>query len=146
MPTNSTRNWEKTGWRNVPGGQMPDWPDRQKFAAAYERLCRLPPLVFAGEARRLKSLLHEACLGKAFVLQAGDCAELFSRCHGPYIRDLLKVILQIAVILTYAGEKRLVNIGRMAGQYAKPRSNSHEKTGDIALPVGQAALLHHLEQ
>ncbi len=138
-------NWSRCSWRGLPAEQLPEWPDQQKLKTAYERLCKLPPLVFAGEARRLKGLLHEACLGKAFVLQAGDCAELFSRCHGPDIRDLLKVILQIAVILTYAGEKRLINIGRMAGQYAKPRSSSYEKLGHITLPVYRGDMVNSLE-
>ncbi len=122
----SKQVWAKNSWRCFPAKQQPSWPSADASDAAVARLSRLPALVSSGETRKLKNQLKEVANGKAFVLQAGDCAETFSRCHGPYIHDLLKTILQMAVVLAFAGEKKVVTIGRLAGQYAKPRSESTE--------------------
>lgn len=119
-------NWDKSRWRSFPITQQPVWGDATAYLDVMKQLNSLPALVFAGESRTLKRELAEAALGRAFVLQAGDCAETFVQCHGPTIHNLLKVILQMAVILTYAGEKKVVKIGRIAGQYAKPRSTDYE--------------------
>lgn len=122
----SRKDWSKNSWRSFRAMQQPSWHSPEAGKAAFERLSNLPALVFAGETRALKDQLKDVAAGKAFILQAGDCAETFSRCHGPYIHDLLKVILQMAVILAFAGEKKIVTIGRLAGQYAKPRSEENE--------------------
>ncbi len=126
--------WTPSGWRCLLARQQPAWPDPSLRDATLDTLSHLPALVFAGESRALKQGLAEAAEGQAFVLQAGDCAEDFSRCHGPLIHDLLKVILQMSVILTYAGEKKVVKIGRIAGQYAKPRTSETEVVAGRLLP------------
>ena len=111
-------SWTKASWRAFSVAQQPKWPDNNVSQDVVAQLSTLPALVFAGETRALREQLAEVAEGHAFVLQAGDCAERFARCHGPYIHDLLKVILQMAVILAYAGEQKIVTIGRFAGQYA----------------------------
>ena len=126
--------WSKDSWRSFPAAQQPTWFDREICDDVVTQLSRLPALVFAGETRTLLQQLREVAEGRAYVLQAGDCAEDFSRCHGPYIHDLLKVILQMAVILAYAGEKKIVTIGRLAGQYAKPRSSDVECVNGREIP------------
>lgn len=120
------QEWNKTSWRAFPARQQPVWPDKRVCEEVLQEIASLPPLVFAGEVRTLRDYLAEAAEGRAFVLQAGDCAEDFARCTGPAIRELLKVILQMSVVLAYAGERRVVKIGRIAGQYAKPRSADTE--------------------
>lgn len=125
--------WTKYSWRSYPIRQQPKWPDAREYEKTLKKLSLLPALVFAGETRALKQKLREAADGKAFVLQCGDCAEDFSGCHGPRIHNLLKVILQMSVILTYAGEKQVVNIGRIAGQYAKPRSSDTENINGVEI-------------
>lgn len=126
--------WTRTGWRSFPAQQQPVWPDAQACEDTLKQIAHLPALVFAGESRSLKQDLAEVLKGNAFVLQAGDCAEDFSRCHGPSIHNLLKVILQMSIIMTYAGEKKVVKIGRIAGQYAKPRSSDIETFGSLTIP------------
>ncbi|SEM05646.1 3-deoxy-D-arabinoheptulosonate-7-phosphate synthase [Syntrophus gentianae] len=126
--------WTKSGWRAFPARQQPVWPDAAVRDETLGELSKLPPLVFAGESRTLRGQLAEAAEGRAFVLQCGDCSEDFSRCTGPDIRELLKVILQMSVILTYAGEKRVIKIGRFAGQYAKPRSSDTEMVNGEEIP------------
>ncbi len=129
------REWDKSGWRSYPAVQQPSWPDKQAYEQVLQNISQLPPLVFAGESRTLKGQLAEAAEGKAFVLQCGDCSEDFSRCSGPAIRELLKVILQMSVILAYAGEKKVIKIGRIAGQYAKPRSADTEVINGLEIPT-----------
>jgi len=126
--------WSKSSWRSFPIQQQPHWPDANVYEDVLDKLSQLPALVFAGETRALKNQLAEVCEGNAIILQAGDCSEDFSRCHGPRIHDLLKVILKISVILAYAGEKKIVKIGRMAGQYAKPRSSDTEVVNGREIP------------
>ena len=118
--------WTKSSWQKFTALQQPKWPDQKAYQEAVDTIARLPPLVFAGEIRDLKKQLAAAVEGKAFLLQGGDCAEDFTHCTAPAIRDLLKVILQMAVILSYAGGKPVIKVGRMAGQYAKPRSADTE--------------------
>jgi len=118
--------WTKSSWQNFTALQQPKWPDKKAYLEAVDTIAKLPPLVFAGEIRDLKKQLAAAVEGKAFLLQGGDCAEDFTHCTAPAIRDLLKVILQMAVILSYAGGKPVIKVGRMAGQYAKPRSADTE--------------------
>jgi len=119
-------NWTKYSWRSFPATQQPHWPAAQLVDTTLNTLSQLPPLVFADESLSLRRELADAVRGNAFVLQCGACAEDFSRCTGSDIRDLLKVILQMSLIITYAGEKRVIKIGRIAGQYAKPRSSDTE--------------------
>jgi 3-deoxy-7-phosphoheptulonate synthase len=118
--------WNKTSWQNFEALQQPKWPDAEAYKNIIETISLLPPLCFAGEIRALKAQLADAVEGKAFLLQGGDCSEDFANCTAPGIRENLKVILQMAIILSYAGGKPVIKIGRMAGQYAKPRSSDTE--------------------
>jgi len=127
-------NWHPSSWRNFPAQQLPPWPDPEEYQQAVGTISTFPPLVFAGEIRDLKAVLAKASEGQAFLLQGGDCAEDFSQCTAPYIRETLKVLLQMAIILTYAGGKPVAKVGRIAGQFAKPRSSNMEKIGELELP------------
>lgn len=131
---NEGKEWSKSSWQQYEALQQPNWPDKQKHDEVVAALASLPPLVFAGEIRDLKSLLAKASVGEAFLLQGGDCSEEFSRCTAPNIRETLKVLLQMAVILTYAGNKPVVKVGRIAGQYAKPRSSDTENIDGVEIP------------
>ena len=122
--------WAPDSWRSRPAAQQPTWPDDDALKQVHARLAGLPPLVFAGEARHLTRALGQAADGRAFVLQAGDCAESFSEFTADGIRDKLKVILQMAVVLTYGAGLPVVKVGRIAGQFAKPRSSPTEQIGD----------------
>ncbi len=126
--------WTPSTWREHALRQMPTYDDQAELTRAVERLRQLPPLVFAGEARRLRQLLHKAARGEAFVLMGGDCAESFDEFHPNTIRDTFRIILQMAVVLTYGASLPTVKVGRMAGQFAKPRSAPTETRGDITLP------------
>jgi 3-deoxy-7-phosphoheptulonate synthase len=120
-------------WRSKPIRQQPNWPDELELKSVVEKIRKLPALVYAGETRSLLNELQQAGNGKAFILQCGDCAEEFDRCHGPSIHNLLNVMLQMSVIISYAAELRVVTIGRIAGQYAKPRSSDFEQVGDSSI-------------
>ena len=126
--------WSRTSWRARPAMQLPEYPDAAALAAVETKLAKYPPLVFAGEARALKAKLAEAAAGEAFLLQGGDCAESFEEFGADIIRDTFRVLLQMAVVLTFAARKPVVKVGRMAGQFAKPRSAPTEKVGDLELP------------
>jgi 3-deoxy-7-phosphoheptulonate synthase len=126
--------WSPSSWRDFPAQQQPDWPDDAALERVLKQLAALPPLVFAGEARALTAALGEVASGKAFLLQAGDCAESFNEFSADNIRDKLRVILQMAVVLTYGGGVPVVKVGRIAGQFAKPRSSPTERVGGIDLP------------
>jgi 3-deoxy-7-phosphoheptulonate synthase len=127
-------DWSPQSWRDHPAAQQPDWPDADALERALDELRAVPPLVFAGEARSLRHSLAEAAEGRAFVLQAGDCAESFDAFSANTIRDKLKVILQMAVVLTYGSGVPTVKIGRIAGQFAKPRSSPTEVRDGVELP------------
>ncbi|MBT6031739.1 MAG: 3-deoxy-7-phosphoheptulonate synthase class II, partial [Kordiimonadaceae bacterium] len=129
-----TKNWTPDSWRSMPIRQVPTYPDEAKLAGVEGELRNLPPLVFSGEARRLKSQLGDVANGKAFLLQGGDCAESFAEFHADKIRDTFRVILQMAVALTFAASCPIVKVGRMAGQYAKPRSSDSETKDGVSLP------------
>ena len=131
MSANST--WRPDSWRSFPVAQSPLWPDEEHLERVESDLRAKPPLVFAGEARRLKSQLADVAAGRGFLLQAGDCAENFNEGAADFIRDKLKVILQMAVALTYAGGVPVVKIGRIAGQFAKPRSDNYEERDGVRL-------------
>jgi 3-deoxy-7-phosphoheptulonate synthase len=130
----STSPWSAASWRKFAAAQQPEWPDAEALKKAEVQLSALPPLVFAGEARRLTTQLAEVANGRAFLLQAGDCAESFADFSADSIRDKLKIILQMAVALTYAAGVPVVKVGRIAGQFAKPRSAPTERIGDVDLP------------
>ena len=129
-----TTGWTKSDWRRKPRVQMPDYPDQAALRAVEVQLSRMPPLVFAGEVRKLKRALGEVAAGKAFLLQGGDCAESFAEFSADNIRDTFKVLLQMAIVLTWGAKLPVVKIGRMAGQFAKPRSAATETLGGVELP------------
>ncbi len=126
--------WHPETWRGHPAAQQPQWPDETSLTKVRNALTQMPPLVFAGEARNLLRDLGEVCQRRAFVLQAGDCAESFDGVTADSIRDKLKVILQMAVVLAFSAGVPTVKIGRIAGQFAKPRSSSTEVINGVELP------------
>ncbi|QMW24108.1 class II 3-deoxy-7-phosphoheptulonate synthase [Sandaracinobacteroides saxicola] len=128
------QHWTPSSWRDAEARQMPTWPDAAAAAAVEAELKNYPPLVFAGEARSLREKLADVAEGKAFLLQGGDCAESFAEFHPNNIRDTFRVILQMAVVLTYGSHMPVVKVGRMAGQFAKPRSADTEEIAGISLP------------
>ncbi|MFM7225862.1 MAG: class II 3-deoxy-7-phosphoheptulonate synthase [Actinomycetota bacterium] len=126
--------WQPSSWRARPAAQQPPWPDATSLEAATDELRTMPPLVFAGEARTLRAALARVSRGEGFLLQAGDCAESFGEFSADNIRDKLKVILQMSVALTYSTGVPTVKVGRIAGQFAKPRSSATETRDDLTLP------------
>src|SRR3978361_1807911 len=133
-PAQIASGWTPSSWRNCPIRQVPSYPDAAKLASMEARLTRFPPLVFAGEARRLKASLALAAEGQAFVLQGGDCAESFGDFTANVIRDTFRVLLQMAVVLTFGASVAVGKMGRMAGQFAKPRSSDTETIDGETLP------------
>src|SRR5215475_783326 len=129
-----SERWTPDSWRQKPVLQVPEYPDAKALADVEGQLATFPPLVFAGEARNLKKALARIAAGEAFLLQGGDCAESFAEHGANNIRDFFRVFLQMAVVLTYAGAVPVVKVGRIAGQFAKPRSSSTEKTSGVELP------------
>ncbi len=127
-------SWSPDSWRSMPVVQMPDYPDQQHLRDVEKQLSSVPPLVFAGEARSLKRSLGQVAHGEAFMLLGGDCAESFAEFHPDKIRDTFRVLLQMAVVLTFGAARPVVKIGRMAGQFAKPRSGNTETIDGIELP------------
>ncbi|HSL57876.1 MAG TPA: 3-deoxy-7-phosphoheptulonate synthase class II [Acidimicrobiales bacterium] len=130
----SDPTWTPSSWRDRPAAQQPEWPDEADLERVLKVIGTLPPLVFAGEARGLTRQLARVAQGEAFLLQAGDCAESFDAFSADAIRDKLKVILQMAVVLTYSAGVPAIKVGRIAGQFAKPRSSATETVGDRVLP------------
>src|SRR5690606_19755438 len=141
-----TERWTPASWRAKPAKHIPsDYPDAAAVTRVEEMLRQMPPLVFAGEARRLKSLLGDVADGKAFLLQGGDCAESFKEFHADNIRDTFRLILQMAVVLTFAGGKPVVKVGRIAGQFAKPRSEPIETVDGVTLPSYRGDIINGME-
>jgi 3-deoxy-7-phosphoheptulonate synthase len=136
------RVWTPSAWRDLPAEQQPEWPDPHVLDQTLKSLSALPPLVFAGEARSLQRALAEVASGGAFLLQAGDCAESFHDFTADSIRDKLKVILQMAVVLTYGAGLPVVKLGRIAGQFAKPRSSATELVDGRILPSFRGHVVH----
>lgn len=136
--------WQKANWRNKPRVQMPDYTDAAALGAVEAQLSKYPPLVFAGEARRLKQHLAAAGRGEAFLLQGGDCAESFEQFSADAIRDTFKVMLQMAMVLTYGAKVPVVKVGRMAGQFAKPRSAPTETVEGVELPSYRGDIINDL--
>lgn len=140
-----TVNWSATSWRNHTALQMPEYEDQAELDRVAAKLASYPPLVFAGEARSLKHDLAAVSRGEAFLLQGGDCAESFSEFSGDLIRDTFRVMLQMAVVLTFGAKKPVVKVGRMAGQFAKPRSAATETVGGVELPSYRGDIINELE-
>jgi 3-deoxy-7-phosphoheptulonate synthase len=134
--------WTPASWRELHAAQQPDWPDVAALVAARESLRGLPPLVFAGEARALLAALGEVCEGRAFLLQAGDCVESFRDVSAPAIREKLKVLLQMSAVLTYGATLPVVKVGRIAGQFAKPRSEPTEIVDGVEMPSFRGHVVH----
>jgi 3-deoxy-7-phosphoheptulonate synthase len=140
-----TKNWTPTSWRGKPVKQMPYYPDAQALSDVEARLRTYPPLVFAGEARKLKKQLAAVSRGEGFLLQGGDCAESFAEHGADNIRDFFRVFLQMAVVLTFGASQPVVKIGRIAGQFAKPRSADTETKNGIELPVYRGDIINGTE-
>ncbi len=136
--------WSPDSWRSKPIVQVPEYPDQKSLAEVEAQLASFPPLVFAGEARALKRALARAAAGETFVLQGGDCAESFAEHSANNIRDFFRVFLQMAVVLTFAGASPVVKIGRIAGQFAKPRSAPTEKQGGVELPAYRGDIVNDI--
>ena len=126
--------WTPSSWQNRPAGQQPAYPDDEALAGAVEQLASLPPLVTSWEVERLKIQLAEAAAGKRFLLQGGACAERFDQCSAPIITNKLKILLQMSLVLTHGLKRRIIRVGRFAGQYAKPRSSDLEERDGVTLP------------
>jgi len=143
--TGPPSEWSPSSWRDFAAAQQPDWPDADAVEHALDALRRQPPLVFAGEARALTSALGQVVEGKAFLLQAGDCAESFDSGAANAIRDKLKVILQMAVVLTYGSGVPAIKVGRIAGQFAKPRSSATEIRDGVELPSFRGHIVNDID-
>jgi len=138
-------SWTPASWRAKPVQQVPSYPDETALAEAEGRLASYPPLVFAGEARRLEAALAKVAQGKAFLLQGGDCAESFAEFNANNIRDTFRVMLQMAVVLTFGAAMPVVKLGRMAGQFAKPRSADMETIEGVTLPSYRGDIINGIE-
>ncbi len=138
-------DWNKSSWRLKPIVQHPTYPDESALHKVEDQLSKYPPLVFAEEARDLKKKMADATEGKAFLLQGGDCAESFAEFNADNIRDFFKVMLQMSVILTFAGGCPVIKVGRIAGQFAKPRSSDTETIGDVTLPSYRGDIINSIE-
>src|SRR5438067_7818682 len=140
-----SERWTPDSWRTKPVMQMPEYPDAKALADVEAQLATFPPLVFAGEARNLKKALARVAAGEAFLLQGGDCAESFAEHGADNIRDFFRVFLQMSVVLTFAGAQPVVKVGRVAGQFAKPRSSDNETKGGVTLPSYRGDIINGIE-
>lgn len=136
--------WSRESWQTKVARQMPNYPDTDKLANVTQKLAEQPPLVFAGEVRALKQDLAKVANGEAFLLQGGDCAESFAEFKAGHIRDTFKVMMQMAVVMTYGGQLPVVKIGRIAGQFAKPRSADMETQNGISLPSYRGDIINDI--
>ena len=139
-----SKNWQPESWRSRDILQVPEYGDADALAHVEETLRKQPPLVFAGEARALRAQLAKVAEGQAFLLQGGDCAESFAEFHADNIRDTFKVLLQMAIVLTYGAACPVVKVGRMAGQFAKPRSSTTEEIGGVTLPSYRGDIINDM--
>jgi 3-deoxy-7-phosphoheptulonate synthase len=137
--------WSPDSWRQKPITQVPVYPDQDRLTAVEKQLAKFPPLVFAGEARELTSQLADVARGEAFLLQGGDCAESFAEHGADHIRDFFRVFLQMAVILTHGASKPVLKVGRIAGQFAKPRSSDTETIDGLTLPSYRGDIINDIE-
>ena len=136
--------WTPSSWRDKPISQVPAYPDATALGDAEKQLATFPPLVFAGEARELKAHLADVARGEAFLLQGGDCAESFAEHGADHIRDFFRVFLQMAIVLTHGAGKPVVKVGRIAGQFAKPRSADTETIDGVTLPSYRGDIIHDI--
>src|ERR1700735_5665141 len=137
--------WNPESWRAKPIEQAPAFPDGAALAEVERQLAGYPPLVFAGEARKLKRALGKAMAGEAFLLQGGDCAEAFAEHSADNIRDFFRVFLQMAVVMTFAAASPVIKVGRVAGQFAKPRSSDSETIDGVTLPAYRGDIVNDIE-
>ena len=142
--TDMAKNWQPDSWRSRDILQVPEYSDADALARVEDNLRKQPPLVFAGEARALRAQLAKVAEGKAFLLQGGDCAESFAEFHADNIRDTFKVLLQMAVVLTYGAACPVVKVGRLAGQFAKPRSSATEEVDGVTLPSYRGDIINDM--
>lgn len=145
VKNNQQEPWSPETWLTKPAKQLPAYDNTDELASVVETLKNYPPLVFAGEARRLKKALAKVAAGDAFLLQAGDCAESFAEFHPKNIRDTFRVILQMAIVMTFAAGVPIVKVGRIAGQFAKPRSDSNETRDGVTLPSYKGDIINGME-
>ncbi len=138
-------DWSATSWKSKTAKQQPNYPDAGKVSAVLAQLSRLPPLVTSWEIENLKEQLAEASRGERFLLQGGDCAENFEECTSPIIANKLKILLQMSLVLVHGSKKRVIRVGRFAGQYAKPRSADLETRGEVTLPSYRGDMINRLE-
>ncbi|TXH82600.1 MAG: 3-deoxy-7-phosphoheptulonate synthase class II, partial [Rhizobium sp.] len=139
------QNWTPSSWRQKPIQQVPDFPDKAALAETEAQLASYPPLVFAGEARRLKAHLANVAEGNGFLLQGGDCAESFAEHGADTIRDFFRAFLQMAVVLTFGAQLPVVKVGRIAGQFAKPRSSNIETQNGVSLPTYRGDIINGID-
>ena len=139
------KKWSKYTWRNYNISQQPFYENKSNLKLIEAKIEKLPPLIFAGEVRRLKANLKKVAIGEAFLLQGGDCAESFSDFSANNLRDSFKVILQMSAVLTYASSLPVVKVGRMAGQFAKPRSENYEEKEGIKLPSYRGDIINDIK-
>ena len=137
--------WSPSSWRNFPIKQQPEYEDKELLASVERELKSYPPLIFAGEARNLQKDLARVGRGEAFIVQGGDCAESFSAFNGETIKNLFKLILQMSVVMTYSSGKPVIKIGRIAGQFAKPRSSDFEEKNGVKLPSYRGDIINGIE-
>lgn len=140
--TNDTRQWTPDSWQSKPAAQQPSYPDAEALHKAVEKLSKLPPLVTSWEIEKLRSQLADVVRGERFLLQGGDCSESFEDCQSDAITSKLKILLQMSLVLTQSGRKRVIRIGRFAGQYAKPRSSETETHSGVTLPVYRGDMIN----
>ncbi len=140
----NVKDWTPASWRKKPIRQVPEYPEAEALAQVERKLSTFPPLVFAGEVRQLKNALADVAEGRAFLLQGGDCAESFAEHNADNIRDFFRVFLQMAVVLTYAGGQPVVKLGRIAGQFAKPRSEPTETRDGVTLPAYRGDIINDI--
>src|SRR5271169_921030 len=140
-----TPTWSPNSWRDLPIEQVPVYPDAQALVAVERQLAGFPPPVFAGEARKLKAALAKVAAGDAFLLQGGDCAESFAEHSADNIRDFFRVFLQMAVVLTFAAASPIVKVGRVAGQFAKPRSSDLETVDGVSLAAYRGDIVNDIQ-
>ncbi|MHA1544445.1 MAG: 3-deoxy-7-phosphoheptulonate synthase, partial [Alphaproteobacteria bacterium] len=138
-------NWALDSWRKKPIRQVPVYPDAEALRQVEDQLSASPPLVLFGEIRRLKAQLAEVCEGRAFLLQGGDCAESFAEFNETNIRNTFRVLLQMAIVMTYAAACPVVKVGRLGGQFAKPRSSDFERHGEVELPSYRGDIINSIK-
>lgn len=139
------KNWSPSSWREFPIKQQPTYNDIKTLKEVEQELASYPPLIFAGEALSLKKQLAKVVNGEAFLLQGGDCAESFSSFNAQNIKDLFKVMMQMAVVLTFSGGCPVVKVGRVAGQFAKPRSADFEEINGLSLPSYRGDIINDMD-